>query len=410
MGDVSHVHVPPPPAFHAEMFTVGVTGTNGKTTTTAWVAAALRALSRPVARATTVGFFLDDEELAIDKSYDGFLAAMNEAHVRGGRHAAIELTSEALARGFARAWPCRVGVFTNLSHDHLDAHGSPEHYLASKAQLFVGLPEGGHAILNAADPVFDLLLEVTPPHVKVWSYAVPARGPSIGEPDLVATSVDVSFRGTRVTCAVKDPSAGLPNEITVRAIGDVYAENALAALLAAVAAGVSPTAAAEALATAPPPPGRFEVVHEKPYVVVDYAHSPDALARTVTTARALAKGTGSRLFTVFGAGGKRDKEKRRLMGEAARPSDVVVLTTDNPRDEDPADIAAALATGLAGHHGVRTVLDRHEAITTAIREAREHDVVLIAGKGHETTQLIGGEERHFSDVEVARAALASEKR
>src|SRR6185436_11291717 len=134
-------------------------------------------------------------------------------------------------------------------------------------------------------------------------------------------------------CDVRDPASGLPSEISVRAIGDVYAENALAALLGATSAGVPPNDAAAALAEAEPPPGRFEIIHERPYVVVDYAHSPDALARTVAIARVLAK--DARLFVVFGAGGKRDKDKRKPMGEAANPADVVILTSDNPRNEDP---------------------------------------------------------------------------
>jgi UDP-N-acetylmuramoyl-L-alanyl-D-glutamate--2,6-diaminopimelate ligase len=307
---------------------VGITGTNGKTTTTVWIAAALRALARseragPVARATTVGFFLDDEEVTVLPTYEGFVAAMRTCSGRGGRHAAIELTSEALARGFTRAWPCQVGVFTNLSHDHLDAHGSAEHYLASKAQLFVTLPPGGTAVLNAADDVFDLLREIVPAGVALRSYAVPSRGAVHGAPDLVATEVGVSWGGTRVTCDVRDASSGLPRTLKVRAIGEVYAENALAALLGAVAAGVPPALAAAAIEAAASPPGRFEVVHERPYVVVDYAHGPDALARIVQTARKLASGS---LLVVFGAGGNRDRDKRGPMGEAARSADQVILT------------------------------------------------------------------------------------
>jgi UDP-N-acetylmuramoyl-L-alanyl-D-glutamate--2,6-diaminopimelate ligase len=391
----------------SELFSVGITGTNGKTTTTAWVAAALRALARsrgegPVARATTVGFFLDEEAVAVEKTYAGFASAMHACFERGGRFAAIELTSEALAQGFARVWPCRVGVFTNLTHDHLDAHGSAEHYLASKAQLFVSLPPGGTAVLNAADDVFELLGEVIPPGVAVSSYAVPSRGVVHGTPDIVATAVDVSWSGIRIACAVRDAASGLPRALRVRAIGEVYAENALAALLGAVAAGVPPAMAAAALEAAAPPPGRFEVVHERPYVVVDYAHGPDALARTVQTARTLTKGA---LFVVFGAGGNRDKEKRGPMGEAARLADHVILTTDNPRDEDPVAIARAIESGLRGHGSVRIELDRRKAITSAIAAAGEHDVVLIAGKGHETEQLVEGETKRFSDVEVATEAL-----
>ena len=410
-GVTSSHRAPAPPAWSSELFTVGVTGTNGKTTTTAWVAAALRSLAAsrgegPVARATTVGFFLDDEEVPVEKTYAGFIAAMRTCFERGGRHAAIELTSEALAQGFAHAWPCQVGVFTNLTHDHLDAHGSAEHYLASKAQLFVALPAGGTAVLNAADPVFELLSEVIPVGVAVRSYAVPSRGPTLGKADLVATAVDVSWSGTRIVCAVRDDGScsGLPRELRVRAIGEVHAENALAALLGAVAAGVPPALAAAALEVAAPPPGRFEVVHERPYVVVDYAHSPDALERSVQTARKLAKGA---LCVVFGAGGQRDQAKRAPMGEAARPADHVILTTDNPRDEDPAAIAAEIAIGLRGHGSVRIELDRRGAITTAIASAGAEDVVLIAGKGHEVEQQVGGATRRFSDVEVAREALAS---
>ena len=132
----------------------------------------------------------------LEKSYTGFVDGMHTCFERGGRFAAVELTSEALANGFARAWQCNVGVFTNLTHDHLDAHGSPEHYLASKAQLFVSLPAGATAVLNAGDPVFDLLSEIMPPGVKVLSYAVPSRGAVQGAPDLVASSVDVSWSGT----------------------------------------------------------------------------------------------------------------------------------------------------------------------------------------------------------------------
>jgi UDP-N-acetylmuramoyl-L-alanyl-D-glutamate--2,6-diaminopimelate ligase len=397
--------VPAPPEWHSKLFTVGVTGTNGKTTTTAWVAAALRSFGHPVARATTVGFFVDDEELQTEKSYDGFLEGMRTALDRGGTHAAIELTSEALAHGFAVAWPCRVGVFTNLTHDHLDAHGTPEHYLASKAQLFVSLKDGDKAVLNASDPNFDLLREVLPAGVTFTSYAVPSRGVPQGDPDLVAESVEVSWEGTRVRCKPKDGS-GLPTEVRVKAIGDVFAENALAALLGAVAAGVSPEDAVKAIADAPGPPGRFEVISARPWVVIDYAHSPDALARTVATAKKLATDGGGKLAVVFGAGGNRDKAKRAPMGEAARPADVVVLTSDNPRDEDPADIAKAIAVGLEGHPDVRTQLDRRRAIVDTIRKAAKEDVILVAGKGHERDQTIGATTRKLSDVEVAIGAIA----
>lgn len=401
--------VPKPPPWASQLLSVGVTGTNGKTTTTRWVAAALGAVATPVVRGTTVGFFLDETRLDVSKDFAGFMEAMHACASKGGRYAALELTSEALARGFARAWPCKVGVFTNLTHDHLDAHGSPEHYLASKAQLFIGLAEGGTAVLNAADASSSLLRDVVPQGVSVRTYAVPSRGEVEGDVDILAERVDVTWSGTRVRCRAVD---GLPSEISVRAVGEVYAENALAALLGAVAAGVPADVAAEAISRAEPPPGRFEVVVESPHVVVDYAHTPDAVERTVAAARAIvdAEGRGGRVIQVFGAGGRRDQAKRPRMGEAARRADVVVLTSDNAREEDPAEIARAMAQGLEGHADVRVLLDRREAIRAAVREARADDVVLVCGKGHETEQIVGGRAEHFSDAEEARAAAEELRR
>jgi UDP-N-acetylmuramoyl-L-alanyl-D-glutamate--2,6-diaminopimelate ligase len=383
------------------LLTVGVTGTNGKTTTTRWIAAALATAGRPVAQATTLGSFLDDEPLTFPKTWEGFVDTMRLCVSRGGRFASIELTSEALARGFAKDWPCQVGVFTNLTHDHLDAHGSPEHYLASKAQLFVHLPEGGTAVLNGCDPASALLEEILPAGIRVLRYGAQGRGIAKAPLDLRATSVVLGWSGTRVTLEASPALAGAPRGLTLRAIGDVYAENALAALCAAVAAGAEPLAAASAIGEAAAPTGRFQVIRERPYVVVDYAHTPDALARTLRAARALTRG---KLVVVFGAGGNRDAKKRRPMGKAASIADRVFLTSDNPRDEDPARIARAIREGIAARVKVVVELDRAQAISRAVREAGEEDVVVVAGQGHETEQLVGGEVRHFDDAEVVRGA------
>jgi len=384
---------------------VGVTGTNGKTSTTRWTAACLARLARPVAQTTTLGSFLDDAPFEATRDFDGFLATMRAGLDAGGRFAAIEVTSEALARGFARAWPCQVGVFTNLTHDHLDAHGSPEHYLASKAQLFVGLPEGGCAVLNAADPASELLAEVIPQGVRVVRFAVPSRGEVTGEPELRAVEVEPTWEGTRVKVAGRGELAGAPREVRIRAIGDVYAENALGALAAAMMAGVPEDEAAEALASAAVPAGRFERVStegEGPRVVVDYAHTPDALQRTVAIARKLCRGS---LVVVFGAGGDRDRDKRGPMGVAASAADRVVLTSDNPRSEDAASIAAQIREGTEARVAVSVELDRRAAIRAAILDAGENDVVLIAGKGHETGQTAAGRTVPFDDAAEARAAL-----
>lgn len=394
---------PPPPAWAKALRTVGVTGTNGKTTTTTWVAAALGSSGAPVVRVTTVGIFLRknkrETKIEVPQTHDGFLAALDRARKSGVRSAAIEYTSEALARGFVRAWPVEVAAFTNLTHDHLDAHGSPEHYLASKAQLFVSLPPSGAAVLNGCDDACALIAEVIPKGVRVLRYGVRSRGVPHAALDVEATSITPTWGGTEMTIASSE--LALPSSIRVRAIGEIFAENALASLLASIAFGIDANDAARAIAEAEPPPGRFEVVAERPWIVVDYAHSPDALARTLATARRLCTGA---LTVVFGAGGNRDREKRKPMGEAARVADRVLLTSDNPRTEDPKDIAAAIANGLENHGGMEIELDRSKAIERAVREAKSDDVVLVAGKGHETEQKIGDVVRPFSDVDVARAA------
>ncbi|MDI1478402.1 UDP-N-acetylmuramyl-tripeptide synthetase [Polyangium sp. y55x31] len=396
---------PPPPRFSRRITTAGVTGTNGKTTTTTFLAAALARLARPVLRVTTLGAFLDDEPLPFPKTHDAFLDAMRHGFEKGARYAAVEATSEALALGFAKAWPISIAVFTNLTRDHLDAHGSPEHYLASKAQLFVHLPADGAAILNAWDPASELIAEVVARGARTVTYGLPSRAPGrpVLRPDLVAEAISVGWDGTRGKLAPSSRHRGLPQEIRIGAIGEPFLENALAALVAAIEAGVPPADAADAIAHVPAPPGRFQVLGAGPRAVVDYAHSPDALARTLATARSLTTG---RLVVVFGAGGDRDRGKRASMGEAARRADRVVLTSDNPRSEDPAAIAEEIRAGLADHPDVRVVLDRAEAIRGAIADAGRSDVVVIAGRGPETEQVFASGKRRLVDAEVAAFALA----
>lgn len=414
----SHSPFPPPPPWAFSLATAGVTGTNGKTSTTRWLAAALQSGAQPVARVTTVGAYLDEEPLGIPADYYAFLEILATAHARGGRFAALECTSESLRLGFAQAWPMRVGVFTNLSHDHLDAHQTFENYLASKAQLFVALPPGGTAVLNAFDPASALLAEILPPGVTLRTYGVASRGAAgdarsvLGAIDLRATDVTVSLAGTTITLAETPfvAAAGLPRVLTLRAIGEIYAENALAALAGAIALGIDGADAAAAIAAAAPPPGRFEVVHSARAsssgaavtVVVDYAHTPDALARTIATARALGQGP---VTVVFGAGGNRDAAKRPALGAAARGADRIVLTNDNPRDEDPPAIVAAIAAGVGGP--VTVCLDRSEAIFRAIQDCCSDGggIVILAGKGHEATQTIGSSVVAQSDRDLALAAL-----
>ncbi|MES1173530.1 MAG: UDP-N-acetylmuramyl-tripeptide synthetase [Myxococcales bacterium] len=393
---------PPPvaPPWAESLFSVGVTGTNGKTSTTALIAGLLGVLARPVARVTTVGSFLDEERLVVPAHYGGFLETMKRCLDAGGRYAALELTSEALAMGFAKAWPCRVATFTNLSLDHSDAHGSPEHYLASKAQLFMALPAGGSAVLNARDSAAELLMDVIPAGVGVLRYGVPSRGDAWASADVSARSVSVSLRGTRIELEPSARFPELPPTLQIRMVGEIFAENALAALTAALASGVPTAPAVAELAKIAPPPGRFQLVRERPAVIVDYAHTPDALSRTLATARALCAGQVS---VVFGAGGGRDRSKRPLMGAAARAADRVYLTSDNPRFEDPLAIMSEIQAGLAGHSSVVCEVDRARCIEQALRAAGPEDLLLIAGKGHEQDQESGGTRVAFSDEAIVQS-------
>ncbi|HEU5074708.1 MAG TPA: Mur ligase family protein, partial [Polyangiaceae bacterium] len=263
-----------------------MTGTNGKTSTTFYLAAMLGTSAAPCAYTTTLGTYLGAERLEVPHSYGGMFDGMRACLARGGRHVVLEVTSETLARGFAHKWPCDVGVFTNLSHDHLDAHGSVEHYFASKAQLFHTLPPGSHAVINGNDEAASLLVEVLPRGIELVSYGMRSRAAELPL-DVIGHEPSIDWTGTSLEVSLNGQRARL----VVPTIGDVFAENALAALAAAVASGVEPALAAERLKRCPAIPGRFECVVETPRVVVDYAHSPDALARTLATARQLCTGS-----------------------------------------------------------------------------------------------------------------------
>jgi UDP-N-acetylmuramoyl-L-alanyl-D-glutamate--2,6-diaminopimelate ligase len=372
--------------------TLGVTGTNGKTTTTTLLAHILQAhFGVPVFRATTVGYFLNAEPIEVEHDYDGFVSAMQTAYLRGARHAVLEMTSESLARDFAKVWPCKIGVFTNLTHDHLDAHESPEHYLASKAQLFVNLRAGGHCVLNANDPASELLREVLPPGVGTSLYASSKRA------DVELYTVDPRIRRAGTHAMLYAGGEGQRGEggipLALPMVGVHFLENALAAIAAAQALGVPVECSAHYIHTAPVPPGRFEIVSrgDEPLVVVDYAHTPDAIERTLLAAQQLA----SHVTIVFGAGGDRDRQKRPLMGKATEGAARVIITTDNPRSENPMAIAKQIAAGVPGVHEI--LLNREEAIRIAIRDAKPEHLVLLLGKGHEVLPV--------SDVKTARAAL-----
>ena len=389
-------------AAHARLCTVATTGTNGKTTTTSMVAAIVAAAGERAARVTTVGAWVGDEQIPAPTPMAEFLGAVERAASSGVRTLALEVTSKALASGIARQWPPHVAVFTNLTRDHLDLHGSPEAYLAAKAQLFMALPPAGTAVLNADDPASALLAEIVPAGVRVERFS--ARGAAC---ELAAVSVEVRPGSTRAMLAPSELARELGGVLELGVTGGVHAQNALGAALAARAAGYSAAAIRAGLAGFRGVPGRFEAVGERPLVVVDYAHTPDGLVGTLATARELCR--GGRVICVFGCGGDRDRGKRPQMGAVVdERADVAVLTTDNPRHEAPAAIAAEVRAGAPAPRA-RWIeeLDRARAIALAIAEAGPDDIVVIAGKGHEQVQEVGDEELPFSDVAVARAAIAA---
>jgi UDP-N-acetylmuramoyl-L-alanyl-D-glutamate--2,6-diaminopimelate ligase len=394
--------------FAEEMFTVGITGTNGKTSTTLMLVSMLRAAGLPTCFETTLGGGTELDALG-STDREPFVQRARAAHAEGVRHLAVEVTSEALARGWSKRWRFDLGVFTNLSRDHLDAHGNFEHYLASKAQLFVHLGPGRTAVLNAADPCSRLLDRVIPGDVQRRFYAAPTRGTAHFPPDLAVQELEVRPDGTRARLAPSVFAEQLAGTLELALIGHVFVENALAATLAGLALGLSPNTVQCGLRNIERLPGRFEVIARTPLVAIDYAHTPDALSQTLATARGLANNASQgRVIAVFGAGGNRDQAKRRPMGEAVgKLADYAIITNDNPRNEDPRAIAQALAAGCrrGGRAHARIVLDRRQAIQQAIESARPHDVVVICGKGHETGQAIGGAIEPFDDAATARSIL-----
>jgi UDP-N-acetylmuramoyl-L-alanyl-D-glutamate--2,6-diaminopimelate ligase len=396
---------PPPPAWARDIASVGVTGTNGKSSTTRFVWAGLSAdAERLAARVTTVDSAVGDDVRAPPADHDTFLALLRTLHERGGRRAAIEATSATLGLGFARAWPFRVGVFTNLGNDHLRTHGSFEHYLASKAQLFVALAEGGTAVLNAGDAHSELIAEIMPAGVRVLWFAGP--GEALDRTvDLRVCEAAPSHAGLRLELAAAPDLGAIPRQLQVRVVPRFQAGNIAAALLACVALGVPADAAARAIAACEAPRGRFEIVDatpNRPTIVIDYAHTPEALTAVLTDARTLCRG---RIVLVFGAGGDTDPGKRTPLGRAAAAADVVWLTSDNPRNEDPRAIIDDLRVGLS-NAASRVELDRGRAIALAIADAGPEDLVLIAGRGHEQMQEIGGRRIPISDHDLVQAAIS----
>jgi UDP-N-acetylmuramoyl-L-alanyl-D-glutamate--2,6-diaminopimelate ligase len=370
-----------------ELVMAGVTGTNGKTTVTHLLAAIFEAAGLSAHVIGTLGGARTTPEAT---ELQPILAELRDVRRASGIPAgvAMEVSSHALVQSRVDGIHFDVAVFTNLSHDHLDFHRDMEEYFAAKASLFS--PEHAVAGVVSADDDWGRRL--------LGEARIPLRAVRVAD----ATDVALAIGSSRFIWR--------DEQVEVALSGAFNVENALLAAEAAIVLGIAPSVVAAGLCRAPPVPGRFEVVSESaPVVVVDYAHTPAGLTRVIAEARALVP--GARITVVFGCGGDRDRAKRPAMGAAAvAGADRAVLTTDNPRGEDPARIVAEVLTGVdpSAVASGRLVIeaDRHRAIELAIGRAGAGDVVLICGKGHEATQQIGTATLPFDDRAVAEGVLS----
>lgn len=391
------------PSFSLEI--VGITGTNGKTTTAHLARAAIDGASGRASCGLlgTVGHSFGSWRIDAEHTTpeaDEVARVMAEMRARGATHVAMEVSSHALALGRVRAVRFRVAALTNLTQDHLDFHGDMRAYAEAKSKLFTQMGPGA-CVVNVDDPFGrEIAARAKAPLVRVST--------RIGaDADVVASEARIDACG--IQARVRSPGGEV--EIASRLVGAHNLENLLVAIGIAHALELDLTRAAEALSRESGAPGRLERCDgedDEVTVLVDYAHTPDALSRALDAVRAATKG---KVWCVFGCGGDRDASKRAPMGEAvARRADVAVVTNDNPRTEDPRAIAEAVVEGARAAGADPIVeLDRRKAIDLAVRSASGGDVVLIAGKGHEVYQVVGTVKHPFDDRIEARRALAARR-
>ncbi len=372
---------------------VGVTGTNGKTTTVGLLRHVCDRAERAAASIGTLGVLIGSEGEPMPGGgglttpgpveLQRVLRALAE---RGVRTVAMEVSSHSLDQRRVDGIAFDAAVFTNLTRDHLDYHGSMDAYRTAKLRLLGLLARDGVALFNGDDPAWRSGAQGSSASPRTWTFGVDT--PS----DVMARDVVFTPQGSRFLLVA--PSGAVP--VTLPLIGDFNVANALAAASAALAIGVPLAEVAARLSSAPQVPGRLEIVHAHPTVLRDYAHTPDALDRALRAVRpftrpesAVAGETQSRLIVVFGCGGDRDRGKRPEMGRIAESlADIVVVTSDNPRTEDPERILDDIEAGMQ-HRTHARIVDRRAAIAYALTEASRADVVLLAGKGHETYQIRG---------------------
>jgi UDP-N-acetylmuramoyl-L-alanyl-D-glutamate--2,6-diaminopimelate ligase len=379
---------------------VGVTGTNGKTTTTHIIEYLLAQANISTALLGTLytrwqGYqktATHTTPFAVDLQQQ-----LAQALQAGSKVALMEVSSHALDQGRVMACPFEVSVFTNLTQDHLDYHQNMENYFQAKALLFSPQYLTGRAIVNLDDQYGQRLIAQLPAD-RVWSYSTTNSTADLWTSDL-------EYQQTGVTGKIHTPHG--ESDFSSPLVGDYNLENLLAAVGTSLHLGMKLDSIITAMANFPGVPGRMERVQVSPAqditTIVDYAHTPDSLESLLTAARPFIRG---KVICVFGCGGDRDRTKRPQMGKiAAELADLVIVTSDNPRTEDPAQILKDVVAGINRTDGVEVIADRAQAIAQAIAIAQPGDGVLIAGKGHEDYQILGTEKIHFDDREQARIAL-----
>ena len=376
---------------------VGITGTKGKSTTAFYLRNIFKTANRKNGLIGTIKNIIDEDEiptkLTTPESYT-INSLLSEMVERGVKDCVMEVSSHSLSLKRVYGLDFDLAIFTNLASDHLDYHKTRDNYFKAKKSLFDSLKDEAVAIINIDDEYGKRLAEIV--DCKLITY-----GKSV-EADFRLTDIEYDFSGTRFVIFWKGKSIKLDTSL----IGEFNAYNASAAFVAAIISGVDINIAQKGIYSMPQVPGRFEVLNIKnKTVIIDYAHTTGSLEAALKAVRQIAK-SEEKVFTVFGAGGDRDKTKRPEMGKIAEAySDKIFVTSDNPRTENPELIINDILTGIKNKN-VYANPDREEAIKSAISEADENTIVLIAGKGHETYQEVNGVRSHFSDKEIAERELS----
>lgn len=373
--------------------TIAVTGTNGKTTTVNILRALLDLPVAPAASIGTLGVLIGMEGRVLPGGLglttpgpDELQRVLRELADAGVRSVAMEVSSHALDQHRVHGVTFDAAVFTNFTRDHLDYHGTMEEYFEAKAKLVGYIKGTGAAVINADQPEWKSL----PMAPRLLTYG-------INSGDVRAE--DIAFDATGSSWNLRSGDESAPVRLPL--VGDFNVINALAATAAALSVGIPLRALARSISLIPQIPGRLELIAESPPIIRDYAHTPDALVRTLAALRPFVSGN---LILVFGAGGDRDPGKRPIMGAAAEAgADRVIVTSDNPRTEDPEAIIDEIERGMTSQH--ERITDRRQAIARAIEIAEHGDTILLAGKGHETYQVIGTEKRPFDERQVVAELL-----